>query len=98
MTAATKKAGSVKAGRQLIAGTDFKFVEAGVALPCPFCGGDELRYREFSHGVWIACTTCAASGPYVDRDDEPEAKEPHAVASWNQRHARSTDHIPPVIT
>lgn len=46
-------------------------------LPCPFCGGTDLRVRLVYIGRYIVCTTCNAFGPDVMGDD--------AVKGWNRR-------------
>lgn len=62
-------------------------------LPCPFCGGTDIRtFWGGTQGViYAGCSTCSADGPEVRHrwtntsiDEEGDAK---AIAAWNRRAA-----------
>jgi len=51
-------------------------------LPCPFCGGSDIRRTDNGHEQWLKCQTCNAIGPYTDKD----AKDGIGLnAAWNRR-------------
>ncbi len=60
--------------------------------PCPFCGGNNLRFRLSDIEGWIAhveCTDCDDMlGPMSEwKHDEKEDAEKDAAAVWNKRAA-----------
>lgn len=60
--------------------------------PCPFCGGNNLRFRISDIEGWIAhveCTDCDDMlGPMSEwKHDEKEDAEKDATAVWNKRAA-----------
>ncbi len=60
--------------------------------PCPFCGGNNLRFRLSDIEGWIAhveCTDCDDMlGPMSEwKHDEKEDAEKDAAAVWNKRPA-----------
>lgn len=65
-------------------------------LPCPFCGGTDLRPfvdqavgMSDSHGIQCNGCDCAITGP---ERDTPEA----AIAAWNRRHVPAGMVVVPV--
>lgn len=51
-------------------------------LPCPFCGGANVRVKEQPrHGTYAICDDCAAAGPYK----KVTGSNDEAAAAWNRR-------------
>lgn len=46
--------------------------------PCPFCGGDDLRYMFYGGCTVVHCAYCGIDGPVGADDDE-------AAEKWNRR-------------
>ena len=65
-------------------------------LPCPFCGADDIRFREGSTFRWIVayCISCDAQAGEVRRnmlqlESESQAQaEADATVEWNKRAYR----------
>lgn len=57
--------------------------------PCPFCGCKKLRVRILSRTTHVACTKCAAEGPYIDidwsEDEGADVAVTKAKRLWEQR-------------
>ena len=47
-------------------------------LPCPFCGGNQLRVKHSGRWGWFVSCSCAAVGPSSETRGQ-------AVARWNER-------------
>lgn len=56
-----------------------RLTEAGVLVPCPFCGGDTVTTNLLGTW-WCRCMNCGATGPI-------KADEPTARLAWNTRAA-----------
>lgn len=48
--------------------------------PCPFCGGADIEYHEYTDVTGYRCVQCEAAGPYT----EYRTKEKAAIL-WNTR-------------
>ena len=46
------------------------------ALPCPFCGRDQINIHENDNGTYLECVTCGACGPII-------TKTRGAIELWN---------------
>ena len=55
-----------------------RLTEAGVLLPCPGCGGDNLVERYVCGDNFMDCKTCGWTGPMKDSSEE-------ARLAWNTR-------------
>lgn len=56
-----------------------RLTDAGVLLPCPFCGGEGVLDSEFPAGYfWVLCTGCGMQ-------TEAFETEPKARLAWNTR-------------
>ena len=62
--------------------------------PCPWCDGIDITFHRSSnvHGQ-MYCEDCSARGPtaYSNGDGDVE-RSPSALALWNTRATRGTDH------
>jgi Lar family restriction alleviation protein len=47
-------------------------------LPCPFCGGTEVRLCSAMNEVWVRCYSCNATSPLLWDDKK-------AIKFWNTR-------------
>ncbi len=56
-----------------------RLTDAGVLVPCPFCGGTGVLDSEFPAGYfWVLCTGCGMQ-------TEAFETEPKASLAWNTR-------------
>ena len=46
--------------------------------PCPFCGGDNIRFEDEDPPFYVHCFSCKADGPY-------SYELTPAFAAWNRR-------------
>ena len=53
-----------------------RLTDAGVLLPCPFCGGEGRWAALFDD--WVECVNCGARGPLCET-------EYRACLAWNTR-------------
>ena len=54
-----------------------RLTDAGVMVPCPFCGGDTVTTNLLGTW-WCGCMNCGVTGPI--KSDEPAAR-----LAWNTR-------------
>ena len=65
-------------------------------LPCPFCGGTDLRLarHHLDPNAWfITCSGCECDGPTVEvsRSEEADVK---ALELWNKRTLGRAEYVP----
>lgn len=55
-------------------------------LPCPFCGGDDVRIAVCMHDSWYygECESCGGRTDFYDSQAE-------AIAAWNTRAERTCE-------
>jgi Restriction alleviation protein Lar len=53
--------------------------------PCPFCGGNKLRYDFCSSQGYIECLDCGAMGPCDEKAADPHCDLNAAWDAWNRR-------------
>lgn len=63
-------------------------------LPCPFCGGTDLRLgrHQLDSTAWfITCWNCESNGPVVQASEYESNEEPNVMArdAWNKRPVQS---------
>ena len=89
----------LKAGREQIKNNDKQLMLNDVsisALPCPFCGGTNLKFKykmSYGHGdcgfenARIECNDCfGAKGNGCDYGTPTKKDEINAWKKWNERH------------
>jgi Lar family restriction alleviation protein len=58
-------------------------------LPCPFCGGKDIKLHREAHepeGWFTQCQTCIAAAPYFNHEtDRLHTTKAQARAAWNRR-------------
>jgi hypothetical protein len=52
--------------------------------PCPFCGGNNIKYESADVAGWCRCHECRAISPLVFSNDA-KMREVQAEAMWNER-------------
>lgn len=55
-----------------------RLTDAGVLVPCPGCGGDDLKERYVCGDHFVACQACGWTGPMKNSPTD-------AILAWNAR-------------
>ena len=60
-----------------------RLTEAGVLIPCPGCGGDNIVNWYRCNETWYQCDDCGWQGPIVDSEGFADTEQ--ARLAWNTR-------------
>ncbi len=54
-------------------------------LPCPFCGGDDIRKSDNGHVEWLYCADCDCKGPWIEPPEGHYFTGTELADQWNAR-------------